>query len=297
MVGRGVVANRFFRPGDSVPGEPRRHPVCRGVGPTGDARVRRGTGRPPGAPHPVERHRGRDRDGVGCHVWPADPLLRHYVRPLTRGGALHPSRRQERARGYDKGLQRRSIDGSLEQAYSTSNHPSAALPTPDGLDIFAEVDNGLALLGNGGTLVRSFSSPAGYERCGPLRWWQPGVALTVCLQMGTPITNLFLYPISGAPVTQLTKATNAAPGGQNAPFGFVAAWRYSGGTLVQYGAGCGLGGVGMLSPDGLTTPRRLNIAATGNDGGPSLSVVNAPHTSRLSAALARTPSPSPPTTS
>jgi len=173
-----------------------------------------------------------------------------------------------------EGLQRRSIDGSLEQAYSTSNHPSAALPTPDGLDIFAEVDNGLALLGNGGTLVRSFSAPAGYERCGPLRWWQPGVALTVCLQMGTPITNLFLYPISGAPVTQLTKATNAAPGGQNAPFGFVAAWRYSGGTLVQYGAGCGLGGVGMLSPDGLTTPRRLNIAATGNDGGPSLSVVN-----------------------
>lgn len=172
-----------------------------------------------------------------------------------------------------EGLQRRSIDGSLEQAYSTGNHPAAALPTPDGLDIFAEVDNGLALLGNGGTLVRSFSAPAGYESCGPLRWWQAGVALTVCLQRGTPITNLFLYPISGAPVTQLTKATNAAPGGQNAPFGFVAAWRYGGGTLVQYGAGCGLGGVGMLSSDGLASPRALNIV-TGNEGGPSLSVVN-----------------------
>lgn len=166
-------------------------------------------------------------------------------------------------------LERRGLDGSLESSYPDT---SSYLAAPDGKDLVAARQDGLAVVSNPGSVIRSLPAPGGYESCTPLSWWSAGAVLVQCSAKSSQATpNLWVYPVSGAPATQLTKATVASGAEQ---FGYLMAWRYSGGTLIEAGAGCGHGGLGILNASGKGDSRRLNIPAEpGSDTAPDVQAV------------------------
>jgi hypothetical protein len=180
-----------------------------------------------------------------------DSSLVGYTRPLGRalllshlGDVGHPPR-----------LERVGTDGRHQQDYPTSAtqvgafDQAPALYTPDGLQLVLGAQRGLVVLGNDGEIAREIPLPQGYEACIPRRWWSDRVALVVCTML-KPIThNLWLFPIGGGAPSALTRATDG--------FGYVDAWRFSTGTMLERGSGCGPGELATLNRDG--TGARLSV--------------------------------------
>ncbi len=164
-------------------------------------------------------------------------------------------------------LERRGFDGSLQLRYP--DVPGfygglGPLVTADGRDLVLGTTTGMVVVGNAqGGLVRTLPPPAGNSRCTPVSWWADGRVLASCetTSPATPVSNLWLYPLSGAPASQLTRAP--APG---SPFGYMRAWAFSRGTLVQGVPPCGVGPLGLLTPSGTAEHVTLNLPR--GDGGP-----------------------------
>lgn len=200
--------------------------------------------------------------GAVSHRFSVAPRLvvsAKYTRPT--GQAVLVSSND--AASFNQPLERRTLDGVVQQVYP--GFLDAPIISADGLTLVS----GLNVFDNAGHVVRTLSAPAGYKNCQSLRWWQPGQLLVSCSH-GPSLSNLWLYPTSGAVATQLTQAAADRPADNRAgPFGFVDAWRMSSGILVQAGSGCGNGPVGILAPDGLMDPFTLARPQTepGSDPG------------------------------
>lgn len=161
-------------------------------------------------------------------------------------------------------LERRGLDGSLQLTYrdlGAQQHDGgiSLLSTPDGLNLAIGTATGLVLVDNGGAAIRALPAPAGYASCMPRSWWSDGVILTSCLsttaRTNSAVSNLWLFPLSGAAPTALTKATPDGPG-----TGFSAAWRTSKGTLLERSAtSCESSGPATLNTSGTGDDLKLNL--------------------------------------
>jgi hypothetical protein len=158
-------------------------------------------------------------------------------------------------------LERRTLDGQLQLRYpdvpglTVSSGPP--LGTADGLDLVVPTQTGMTLIGNAqGTVVRQFPLPAGTVSCTPVSRWSEGIVLARCVTVadGREISDLWTFPVSGAPSSRLTTTapTTGSPG-------YARAWAYNGGTLVQGAAGCGGGPLLRLTPQGDAEPLKMGI--------------------------------------
>jgi TolB protein len=165
--------------------------------------------------------------------------------------------------GATFGLQRFGTDGRRQQTYPTELPGlgklagNSALYSPDGTELLIGARNGVALLGNDGHLIRALPAPAAQKSCMPLTWWDAAPALVSCTneavrgQLYSYPTELFLQPVAGGAPTKLAGGSAEAH-----PFGFVYAWKYSGGVVLREGSGCGPGELDVLR-DGVISRLRL----------------------------------------
>jgi len=173
-----------------------------------------------------------------------------YTRPAGRavlvgrevpatGGSLRPA------------LVRLGLDGAQQQSYpmdfpTVGQYGGSDISTPDGTQLVLGTSKGMAVLGNGGTIIRELT--VGGANCSPVRWWSAGVVLASCLSADSTYPRLWLVPLSGAAPTTLT-APSAAAG----DLGDIDAWRIPSGTFAQSLGGCGSEYVSRVGADGATT--------------------------------------------
>jgi hypothetical protein len=169
--------------------------------------------------------------------------------------------------GKTSSLHRFGTDGSHQLAYPKTLPgfgevlESASLYTSDGAELLVGGKHGLALLGNGGHPIRVLPAPPGAQDCHPVKWWDSSTVLEYCEVGLNPRFALFFQDVAGGRPTKLADGNPAAH-----PFGFVSAWKYSGGMVLREGSGCGPGELDVLRngiisrlrlPAGVVTPTPL----------------------------------------
>ncbi len=145
-------------------------------------------------------------------------------------------------------LVRLGLDGTQQQSYpmdfpKVGQYDGSWLSTPDGTQLVMGARKGMAVVGNGGTIIRELTVPGG-AGCSPVRWWDGGVVLATCSSSASP--QLWLVPLSGAPPTVLTR-----PSGDD--LGDIDAWRIPSGTFAQSLGGCGSEFLSRVGANGTTT--------------------------------------------
>jgi hypothetical protein len=165
-------------------------------------------------------------------------------------------------------LERVDLAGERELLYPTDKLGSPFsgdyLSTPDGTQLLLGSDAGVVvLMGNDGTVVRTFSIP-GVAHCIPLRWWDGELGATALVGCGSNLNDqpqLWLMPIAGGAPTALT-APNTQGGDGNA-------WHVPAGTFVQTAYQCGTLVLEKLNADGTTSP----VSVPGTDPKRSIQVI------------------------
>ncbi|WP_295693231.1 hypothetical protein [Lapillicoccus sp.] len=168
-------------------------------------------------------------------------------------------------------IERRALDGTLQLRYAAipglraplSVDRVGPLGTPDGLDFVVPTVSGMALIGNAqGTLVRSYPLPQGTVTCSPVSWWSGGILLARCDGAGGTTSDLWTFPVSGAPAerrSHLAGAGSAGSAGSGAETGAAAGWPTPVGVLVLQrpvdGLDCTTAAVSLSAgPDSTPTP-------------------------------------------
>jgi TolB protein len=174
-------------------------------------------------------------------------------------------------------MQKIGTDGRPQVTYPTSA-PAAGdiggtpLYTPDGLTLLVPAVKGVAVLGNGGEFLRVLPNPAGYQSCIPRGWWASDVATVACgSSANASVTNVFLMPIDGGAVSQVTKSSPSGAG----DLGAMDVVRVETGTFALKIQGCGGFTAAMVDSNGrlidlaLPTPKGafgkigiVNVAAS-----------------------------------
>jgi hypothetical protein len=179
--------------------------------------------------------------------WPRDLDSVEYTRPDGQALLI----------GAGRTLRRTDLNGFVEKTYA-STFPGAGtydglvppLSTPDGTEHVLETGSGMAVVANGGQLVRALPSPTKLG-CYPVRWWRTGVVLASCAwaKSGPYVMNaqLYLMDISGSPPVALTARPASGLVDQDA-------WAIPPGVYVQQDVtACGGQTVlARLRPDGST---------------------------------------------
>jgi hypothetical protein len=141
-----------------------------------------------------------------------------------------------RPSGYGTTLARYSLSGQLTRSlgYSSDGQP---LYEPSGTAFVTGASNGLKLVSNGGTLVRSLPVPGtSANSCNAARWWNAGTVLASC-DPPNGVSRLWLVPVSGARPVALTPPRNASRTGD---LGDLDAWPLSSGLYLQSAGPCGV---------------------------------------------------------
>lgn len=151
-------------------------------------------------------------------------------------------------------LERLSLTGALQQSWPASFRPGdwytgGPVYTATGTELAVGTTAGVELVSNTGRPIRSLPAPASRSHCTPLRWWTASELLASCIPSTTSISQLWMFPASGAAPAALT-ASPAAPGDD----GDLNAWSLPGGTYVQDAGGCGYQYLAKLGPGGRTSP-------------------------------------------
>ena len=203
-----------------------------------------------------------------------------YTRP--DGKALLVS---SRFNGDEPGtLKRIDMAGHIELVYPTETLGGAGqfsghyIESPDGTqlvlgtanlgnEIVPRSDNSLVVLANDGNIIRTLPAPISDSRCSPVKWWEPGVVLTQCSELGGSGEQLWKVPVDGGAPTALT-AYNA--GGGDAPgfegnLGNWNAFELPSGTFLPTAGACGTSFVSRLTPDGHT--ERVDIPGVSDSVG------------------------------
>jgi hypothetical protein len=188
-----------------------------------------------------------------------------YTRPQGRAILMYNADRRPSS------LERLGTDGSHQLNYPGTlpglgkvAADSRSIYAADGTQLLVGAANGIALLGNDGHLIRPLPAPPAQKSCMPLTWWDSATALMSCVNeavhsklYGSP-TELFLQPVAGGRPMKLAGGSSGSY-----PFGFVYAWKYSGGVVLREGSGCGPGELDVLRngvisrlrlPAGVVTP-------------------------------------------
>jgi hypothetical protein len=191
-----------------------------------------------GASDQVQVHQLQLRTGrVSTFSVPADMTVLGYTRP--DGLNILMSKWQSAGRGT---LQRYSLTGRLQKSLARVDSAAAVAYQPAGAKLAAGEKNGLALVSNGGDIVRRLPVPGVRYGCNPVRWWTASTILASC--MGTtsqPWQRLWLVPVSGARPSAFTPVRS----GPTFDLGDFNAWQLPGGLYLDAAQGCGAGTIGL----------------------------------------------------
>ena len=127
--------------------------------------------------------------------------------------------------------------GALQQVYPRSASGAGKLRADtvlydaDGGMLALSATNGIAVLTNGGHLVRALPSP-GAVTCFPVRWEGTSALTAFCGGLATG--NVWRLPLDGTAPVQLTHGPHGAD-----IFGYSDIWSYDGGRLGLAPNGCG----------------------------------------------------------
>jgi hypothetical protein len=173
-----------------------------------------------------------------------------------------------RSAGASPTLERLATDGSHQLTYPRTLPGFGEIGFPvlynaDGTELLVGGEHGMALLGNNGHLIRLLPAPASARGCWPARWWNSSTVLETCNFDASPRYAVLLQPVAGGQPEKLAGASTTYP------LGFTNAWRYSHGTLLSEGTGCGPGRLDVLR-DGVI--RRLPLPAGVPDSPPLIGV-------------------------
>ncbi|HEX8306086.1 MAG TPA: hypothetical protein VF612_14515 [Jatrophihabitans sp.] len=162
-----------------------------------------------------------------------------YTRPQGRAILV------TRLAGTSPSLERLATDGSHQLAYPRTLPGSGQIGFPvlynaDGTGLLVGGSQGMTLLGNDGHLIRTLPATADVRGCWPVKWWSSSTVLETCVSKTGSSYALFLQPVAGGQPEKLAAASKTHPGG------FSNAWRYSEGTLLSEGGGCGPGRLNVL---------------------------------------------------
>jgi hypothetical protein len=157
--------------------------------------------------------------------------------------------------GTSPSLERLSTDGSHQLTYPRTLPGFGEIGFPvlynaTGTELLVGGQHGMALLGNDGRLIRILRAPAGAHGCWPTKWWNSSTVLETCNFDVSPRYSVLLQPVAGGQSEKLAGA------GKTYPLGFADAWRYSEGTLLSEGTGCGPGRLDVLR-DGVIRTLKL----------------------------------------
>jgi hypothetical protein len=183
-----------------------------------------------------------------------------YTRPL--GKALLTTTRNTTTGQVT--LDRLGLDGAHQQTYPITTPKGGSLTgidlyTPDGADLIASTQHGMAVFSNAGDLVRELVPPTGYSYCVPRRWWADAVIGATCYPPSPGVPNVWAFPISGAAPTAITTAPIAVTATSAFPFGFTNAWKSPSLNFVVTGSGCGPGILDKLNAQGLGEDLALTL--------------------------------------
>ncbi|HEX8766945.1 MAG TPA: hypothetical protein VF714_01170, partial [Jatrophihabitans sp.] len=150
-----------------------------------------------------------------------------------------------RFRGTSPSLERLATNGSHQLTYPRTLPGFGQIGFPvlynaEGTELLVGGEHGMALLGNDGHLIRILPAPAGAQGCWPSKWWNSSTVLEACNFDVSPRYALLLQPVAGGQPEKLAGASKTYP------LGFADAWRYSAGTLLSEGSGCGPGRLDIL---------------------------------------------------
>lgn len=187
-----------------------------------------------------------------------DTAFVSYTRPQGRAILV------TRFDGKNELLQRLGTDGRHQLTYPTTLPGFGKVGFPllynaDGTELLVGGDHGIALLGNDGRLIRELPAPAGAWHCWPAKWWNSSTVQETCDSQESTRYSVLLQPVAGGQPEELAGAS------ETYPLGFADAWRYSEGTLLSEGTGCGPGRLDLMH-DGII--RRLRLPAGVQDSPP-----------------------------
>jgi hypothetical protein len=127
---------------------------------------------------------------------------------------------------------RYSQSGALLRVLGTSPG-GRPLYSADGTELAIDSSHGLALVSNGGTVIRQLPVPGmDSTSCDPIRWWNTGTILASCAPPSAAAPRLWLVPASGTRPTAITQQRS----GNSPDLGDLDAWQLSSGLYLQ-GAG------------------------------------------------------------
>jgi len=170
--------------------------------------------------------------------------------------------------GTSPSLERLATDGSHQLTYPRTllgfgQIGFPVLYTADGTELLVGGQHGIALLGNDGHLIRVLPAPAGAQGCWPATWWNSSTVQETCNFDVSPRYAVLLQPVAGGQPEKLAGASTTYP------LGFVNAWRYSKGTVLGEGSGCGPGRLDVLRHGVIST---LTLPAGVQDSPPVIGV-------------------------
>ncbi len=112
-----------------------------------------------------------------------------------------------KGQSYSTGtLQRYSLSGHLQATLAKVYSVSQVAYQPGGATLAGSESNGLALISNGGGVIRKLPVPGVKYGCDPVRWWTASTILASCIVTSAPGPQLWLVPASGARPSALTPA-------------------------------------------------------------------------------------------
>jgi len=190
-----------------------------------------------GASDRLQVHQLQLRTGrVSTFTLPADMTVLGYTRP----DGLNILMSKLRSAGGGT-LQRYSLTGRLQKSLAKVENAAAVAYQPAGAKLAAGEMNGLALVSNGGGIIRRLPVPGVKFGCDPVRWWTASTILATCQgTISKPEQRLWLVPASGAPSRALTPVRS----GPSFDLGDFNAWELPGGLYLDAAQGCGAGTIG-----------------------------------------------------
>jgi hypothetical protein len=200
-----------------------------------------------GASDQVLVHQVQLRTGqVTGFTLPADMTVLGYTRPA--GLNILVSKWRSPARGT---LQRYSLTGQLQKSLATVDSLASVAYQPAGARLAASEPNGLALVSNGGGIIRRLPVPGVRYGCDPVRWWTASTILASCQgTISRPWQRLWLVPGGGARPRALTPVRSGA----TFDLGDLNAWQLPGGLYLDAAQGCGAGTIGRQPAHGQEQP-------------------------------------------
>jgi hypothetical protein len=122
-----------------------------------------------------------------------------------------------------------------------------------GNELVPRTDNGLVVMGNDGSIIRTLPAPMPKAVCSPVRWWTADVILVHCDAAKGAGEQLWEVPMDGRKPTALTAVNthDDAPGFEG-NYGNWDAFQVASGTFLPTAGACGTTFVSRLTPDGHT---------------------------------------------